>query len=234
MEEIPAIVPLQRPPRIVDTSPPVSTVPPPAWVAGKRTAAIKRILSTVAIVVLLLAVIGSGAWAVQRYGIPKLSALNASHPAPVAKPSPAVSPSPSVIKPFTAQIVGTACPGLHIGDPACWKVSFTNTGPAIADLVMVFVTDPPYTNWFEHHFGAAMASTDNAAGCAVDSVHVQVVCGPVPVGAHITIHLIGYMANVGTHIYGVKFVDIDSGAPVDVDLGSDGTPFVLQWTESVS
>jgi hypothetical protein len=230
--DIPAAAPARKALKRYDTVPPGSTVPP-IWRAKKRRVRVTRVLSTVAIVVLVLLAVGSGAWAVQRYGIPSLSVLTASHKSQVT-PSPVVTPSPHIIEPLTATITGVSCPVAHVGDPACWKVSFTNTGPAIGNLAMVFVTDPPYSNWFQHHLGATMQATDNAAGCAVEDVHVQVVCGAVPAGAHITIHLIAYIANAGAHTYGVRFGDIASGAFVDVDLASDGTPFVASWKETIS
>jgi len=193
----------------------------------------RRIVSIAAIAALVLVVIGSSAWALEHYGLPKLPSFTASH-GPAATPSPLVTPSPTIVKPFTAQITGAACPGSHVGDPACFKVSFTNTGPTIGNLAMSFVIDPPYSNWFQHHFGAAMSGTDNAASCSVDNIHLQVVCGLVPAGAHIIIHLIGYMGNVGKHTYGVRFGDLASGTLADVNLGADGTPFVIQWTESIT
>lgn len=231
---VPVIVPRQTPPKILDTSPPVGTVAPPVWAATKRNAAIQRIVSRVAIVVVVLIAIGSGAWAVQHYGIPKLSSLLASHSSPVATPSPSVTPSPTIVAPLTAQIAANACLQSHVGDTACFRVQFTNTGPAIGNLAIVFVTDPPYSNWFQHHFGVGMAATDNADGCSVDSVHLQVVCGPVPTGAHIVIHVVGYQANAGTHTYGVRFGDISSGSLSDVNLNPDGTPFIFRWTETIS
>jgi hypothetical protein len=235
MEDVvPAIVPMQRPPKIYDTAPPVGTVPPPVWIPGKRSAAIRRVAAIAGIAAVVVLAIGSGAWAVQHYGLPSLSSLTASHSSPAATPSIAVTPSPTIVQPFTAKISGAACNALHVGDPACWKVTFTNTGPALGNLAMVFVTDPPYSNWFQHHFGAEMAVKDNAAGCSVDNAHLQVDCGAVPAGASITIDLVGYMANVGVHTYAVRFFDISAGQLLDVDMGADGTPFMLTWQETVA
>jgi hypothetical protein len=221
-------------PKNIDTAPPpASVVPPPVWTHSVRRSRLNRIARLLAFAAVALIVVGSGALAVDHYGLPTMTRASVN-PSPQPTVSPAASPSSTIVRPFTAQIQGAPCPVAHVGDPACWKGTFTNTGPAITDLVLIVQTDPPYASWFEHHFGAAMAAGDNSAGCSVDTVHLQIDCGPVPEAGHITIHLVGYIANVGAHTYGVRFVNTASGTRYDVNLNPDGGPFILSWTESIT
>jgi len=218
--------------KIFDTAPPVGTIPSPSWTSRAPRIPSRRVILIALVVVLALLAVGEGVLAVRHFGVPTVRI--AGSPTPKATPSPIPSPSPSPIAgPLTALIVGTPCPVAHVGDPACWKVTFTNTGPAITKLVMIVDTDRPYTNWFEHHTGASLAGTDPSAGCDLDLVRVQVVCGPVPVGGHFTLRLSGFVANVGSYQYGVRFGDIASGFLADVDLNPDGSPDVFTWNEVI-
>jgi hypothetical protein len=230
--DIPGVaVPVKPPTKIYDTAPPIGTIPPPSWNARAPRMPSRRTLLIAILVVLLVGAGAEGVIALRHFGLPSVPVAAS----PKATPTPSPSPSPTVlVGPLTAQITAAPCAVAHVGDSACWKITFTNTGPAINRLAMVFDTDRPYSNWFEHHGGASLSGTDESAGCELDTVRIQIVCGPVPVGGHLTIHLSGFVASVGTYQYGVRFGDIAAGFLSDVNAQADGSPTIYSWTEAVS
>jgi hypothetical protein len=215
---------------ILQTTPPASTLPPLAWKTPTTSRPWRRAVLITLLAILAIGAAGEGWLALRPHGVPQVAV--AASPSPQSTPTPLISPSPSPLAgPLTAQISSTACPVAHVGDPACLKVTLTNTGPPISVLAMIFDTDKPYTDWFQHHTGASLAKTDPAAGCNFDLVKLEVVCGPVPAGSHLTIVLTGFVASLGTYQYAVHFGDLHAGYLSDVNLNADGTQFRVFWTE---
>ncbi|MFI5283623.1 MAG: hypothetical protein ACHQ0J_10930 [Candidatus Dormibacterales bacterium] len=232
--DIPGIaLPAKPSPKIDDTAPPMDTIPPPSWNSRAPRLPSRRTLLIAILVVLLVGAAGEGVLAVRQFGVPPVPIVAKASPTP--SPSPSPTPSPTALAgPLTAQITASSCSVAHVADHACWKVTFTNTGPAINRLALLFQLGNPYANWFEHHGGASLAGTDASAGCVLDTVRVQIVCGTMPEGGHVTIDLSGFVANVGTNEYGVRFGDIAAGNLADVNLHADGTPTIYSWTEAVT
>src|SRR5438445_4416333 len=157
-------------------------------------------------------------------------------PSQTATPSAAGSPaaSPTVARALTAQLAGDYCSVALPGNAACWKGSFFNTGPQIGKLAMIFVTDPPYSDWFALHANGSLFGFYTSPGCDVDPAHSRIVCGAVSSNAQIDVYLGGDVTTRGTFTYAVKFADISSGSPVYVNQHADGTHDIVSWREVIT
>jgi hypothetical protein len=188
-----------------------------------------------AVSAIALMVTGAGVWAWHKMSDQSQQAVSVS-PSPAVTPSAADSPrpSPTVALPLSAQLAGDYCPVAHPGDAACWKGSLVNTGPAIGKLTMIFITDPPYSDWFAHHANGTLSGFYTSPGCDVDPAHSRIVCGAVSPNARIDVYLGGDVTTRGTFNYAVKFADISSGSPSYVNQHPDGTHDVVSWREAIT
>ena len=215
-----------------DFATPVSQMAPPPWTPQAPPSSTSRTAIMVAAVAgIALMVTGAGVWAWHQMSDQSQPAVSASAP-PSSPNSP--RPSPTVAQPLTAQLAGDYCPVAHPGDAACWKGSFVNTGPAIGKLAMIFVTDPPYADWYAHHANGTLSGFYTSPGCDVDPAHGRIVCGAVSSNAQIDVYLGGDVTTRGTFNYAVKFADISSGSPSYVNQHPDGTHDVVSWREVIT
>jgi len=186
-------------------------------------------------VALVLLVGGIGVFAIAQ--TMSRNSADTSGNAVAATPTTNASPVPSPLTsaaPLTGQMGGDYCPVSHPNDAACWKGSFVNTGPAIRELAMIFVTGGGYEDWFAHHSNGTLSGFYTSAGCNVEPVNSRIVCGGVGPGAQVDVYLGGDVTTRGTFRYAVKFADISSGSPVYVNQHPDGTHDVVSWTEVIS
>jgi hypothetical protein len=218
-----------------DLATPVSQMAPPPWVSQAPPSSTTRTVMVAAVAAIAVMVTGAGVWAWHQMSDQSQIAASVS-PSSAATPSSADSPrpSPTVAQPLTAQLGGEYCPVAHPGDAACWKGSFLNTGPAIAKLAMIFITDPPYADWYAHHANGTLSGYYTSPGCDVDPAHSRIVCGAVSPNAQIDVYLGGDVTTRGTFNYAVKFADISSGSPSYVNQHVDGTHDVVSWREVIT
>ena len=219
-----------------ESATPVAQMAPPPWMPQAPPSSTGRTAVIVAAVTALaLMATGVGVW-VWRQSADQSQRAASTNPSEVATPSAAGSPrpSPTVAQPLTAQLAGDYCPVAHPGNAACWKGSFINTGPPIGKLAMIFVTDPPYSDWFAHHANGTLSGFYSSPGCDVDPAHSRIVCGPVSPNAQIDVYLGGDVTTRGTFNYAVKFADISSGSPVYVNQHPDGTHDIVTWREVIT
>ena len=99
---------------------------------------------------------------------------------------------------------------------------------------MIFVTDPPYSDWFTHHASGTLSGFYTSAGCDVDPAHSRIVCGPVSRNTTIDVYLGGDVTTRGTFNYAVKFADISPASPLYVNQHPDGTHDVVSWREVIT
>ena len=214
---------------------PVAQMAPPQWMPQAPPSTSRTPVMVAAVAVIALMATGVGLWAWQQSANQNQTAAVAN-PSQTATPSAAGSPaaSPTVARALTAQLAGDYCPVAHPGNAACWKGSFFNTGPQIGKLAMIFVTDPPYSDWFAHHANGTLSGFYTSPGCDVDPAHSRIVCGAVSSNAQIDVYLGGDVTTRGTFTYAVKFADISSGSPVYVNQHADGTHDIVSWREVIT
>ena len=213
-------------------SPPMGPAP---WVSQAPPSTSRTAVLVAAITAIALMATGTGVWLWLQSANQGQSATSAN-PAQVATPSAVGSPlaSPTLARPFTAQLAGEYCPVAHPGDAACWKGSLVNTGPSIGKLAMIFLTDPPYSDWFAHHAGGTLSGFYTSSGCEIDPTHSRIICGAVSSNEQIDVYLGGDVTTRGTFNYAVKFADISSGSSLYVNQHADGTHDIVSWREVIT
>ena len=216
-------------------APPSSQMAPPPWMPQTQPSTSRTTVMVAAVAAIALMATGAGVWVWQQ-------SANQSQPAALASPAQAATPSavgsrlasPTVARPLTAQLAGEYCPVAHPGDAACWKGSLVNTGPSIGKLAMIFVTDPPYSDWFAHHANGTLSGFYTSSGCDVGPTHSRIICGAVSSNERIEVYLGGDVTTRGTFNYAVKFADISLGSPLYVNQHADGTHDIVSWREVIT
>ncbi len=211
-------------------------VPAPTWMAPQPPRASRTPIILAAAAALVLMSGGVGVYAItQSLGRQSSDASGANA---VATVTPSSNPSPSILPPIaaplTAQLGGDYCPVAHPNDSACWKGSFLNTGPAIRQLALIFVTGGGYDDWFAHHANGTLSGFYTTAGCNIDAANRRMVCGSVAPGGQVEVYLGGDVTTRGTFHYAVKFADISTGSATYVNQHPDGTHDVVSWTEVIT
>jgi hypothetical protein len=216
-------------------APPSSQMGPPPWVPQTQLSTGRRTVMVAAVAAIAVMATGAGVWVWQQSANPGQPAA-LTNPAQAATPSAVGSPqaSPTAARPLSAQLAGEYCPVTHPGNAACWKGSIVNTGPSIGKLAMIFVTDPPYSDWFAHHANGTLSGFYTSSGCDVDPTHSRIICGGVSPNEQIDVYLGGDVTTRGTFNYAVKFADISSGSPLYVNQHADGTHDIVSWREVIT
>lgn len=216
-------------------APPAVEEAPPLWVRQATPSATRSMVMLASVVAIVLMIGAAGVWGWQQYvasqtpsGSNSLSLAKSESASP--EPSPGAAPG-AVQQTLTAQLGGEYCQVIHTGDVSCWKGSFTNTGPAIGRLAMIFVNGGPYTDWTANHPNSRLSEAFTSANCQLEILQSRIVCGPVPPKGQVGVYLQGVVATPGTFRYAVKFADISSGAPVYVNQRLDGSHEVVTWSE---
>lgn len=189
-------------------------------------------MSIVAVAAIALMIVGGGVWAWQNMrtdNAPPASTLSTAKIERVPADLSALLDSG-----LAGNFAGEYCPVLHEGDTACFKVSFTNTGPAIGRLAIILRVGKPYADWIETHPHAMLPPGTTTQGCALDATSSAIVCGAVGPKVEIAAYLHGIVKGTGTFKYAVAFADISSGKPVFLNQRLDGAYQVLTYTETVS
>jgi hypothetical protein len=176
-------------------------------------------VASVAVIVLMFG--WAGVWAWQQ------SVQSQSTP---ATPAPSFAPD----APLTANLGTDYCPVAHPGDTSCWKGTFTNSGPAIGRLAVMFVRGGPYTDWLANHPNGMLSKSLSTKSCLLEAWHSRIVCGSVAPNAQVVAYMLGSVSVTGTYTYAVKFADISSGEPVYVNQRPNGAPAATTWTETIS
>jgi hypothetical protein len=209
--------------------------PPPAWTQLQPSQPSRSPILLAGAALLVLVVAGGGIYAFQSLNRQAADTSSANPPASAAPSTTALpSTAPPVALPLTAQLGGDYCPVAHPNDSACWKGSLLNTGPAIHKLALMFVIGGGYDDWFAHHANGTLSGFYTTAGCDVDAVNHQIVCGNVAPGGQVDVYLGGDVTTRGTFHYAIKFADISTGSPVYVNQHPNGTHDVVSWTEVIT
>jgi hypothetical protein len=210
---------------------PIVEEAPPLWEQQAKPSSTRSIVKAAAVVVIVVMLGGAGVWAWQQYvdsQTPPTSPVSSLQTETVAPDA-----SPGLDQNLTARLGGEFCPVLHPGDGACFKTSFTNTGPAIGRLAMIFVVGGRYSDWFVNHPNSRLTEANTSSGCALDASHNRIVCGAVAPRAEVNAQMLGVVVGTGTFKYAVTFADISSGSPVYVNQRLDASHDVVTWTEIV-
>jgi hypothetical protein len=184
-----------------------------------------------AVVVIVLMLGGAGVWAWQQYVDSQTPPTNLVSSLQIETVSPVGSPG--LDQGLSGKLGGEFCPVLHPGDGACFKTSFTNTGPAIGRLAMIFVVGGKYSDWLTNHPNSRLTEVFTSSGCVLDAAHNAIVCGAVAPRAEVNAQMLGVVVGTGTFKYAVTFADISSGSPVYVNQRLDASHDVVSWTELV-
>ena len=211
--------------------PPPTVQQLPKWASPARAGSPHSTVAIAAVVAIALMLVGGGLWAWQNTrsdNSPPASTLSAAQIETVPTDLGAV-----LDRGLAANFAGEYCSVLHEGDPSCFKVSLSNTGPAIGRLAIIFRVGKPYTDWIAHHPHALVATSMTTQGCALDATNSAMVCGPVGPKGEVAVYLQGVVQGTGTFKYAVAFADISSGKPVFLNQRIDGAYQVLTYTETV-
>lgn len=213
-------------------APPEPTVQaPPRWARPAGPSSPYGMVATASAVAIALMLAGAGVWAWQNLrgtGAPPPSTISAAQ-------VETVSPNLGGVldRGLAGRIAGEYCPVLHEGETSCYKVSLTNTGPAIGRLAIIFRVGKPYTDWTANHPHAVLTASMTTQGCSLDAVNSAIVCGSVAPKGEVAAYLQGAVQGTGTFKYAVAFADVSPGAPVFLNQRIDGTYQVLTYTETV-
>jgi len=196
---------------------PVAVEAPPLWERPARPSAIRNTEAVASVAAIALMLVGGGAWAWYQ------SVQSQTPPGPplVAYASDA---------PLTANLGTDTCPVAHTGDTACWKGTFTNSGPAIGNLAIMFVRGGSHTDWLVTHPNGLLSKNLSTKACQLEASHSRIVCGSVPQYGQVVAYMLGSITVAGTFNYAVRFADISSGSNVHVN----GNHEVSVWTEATS
>jgi len=125
--------------------------------------------------------------------------------------------------PLTATVAASATGGSVVGASAQLVVSVTNTGPAIPQLGLIFMSAD---KWYEHHTVTAQGTcTVAAAASAFD-------CGDLAAGAQATFVIAGVAKDTGTFHYEMALRELVQ--PFDfVNDHPDGAD-VEAWDETIT
>jgi len=211
--------------------PPPTVQKLPQWARPAKASSPNSTVAIAAVVVIALMLVGGGLWAWQNMrsdSSPPASALTVAQIETVPADLGAV-----LDKGLAAKFSGEYCPVLHEGDSACFKVSLTNTGPAIGRLAIILRVGKPYADWITNHPHAMLVTSMTTQGCALDATNSAIVCGPVAPKAEVATYLQGIAQGTGIFKYAVAFADISSGTPVFLNQRIDGAYQVLTYTENV-
>lgn len=213
-------------------APPTPTIEAlPRWARPAGTSSPHGTTAIAAVVATALILGGGGVWAWQNMRGPSAPPPSTFSAAQVETVSPDLS---GVLdRGLAGRIAGEYCPVLHDGDTSCFKVSLTNTGPAIGRLAIIFRVGKPYTDWTANHPHAVLAASLTTQGCSLDAVNSAIVCGSVAPKGEVAVYLQGAVQGAGTFKYAVAFADVSPGAPVFLNQRIEGPYQVLTYTETV-
>jgi hypothetical protein len=203
----------------------------PQWARPAKPSAPRSTIAIAAAAAIALMIVGGGVWAWQN-----MRSDNAPPPPTIsAAQVETVPPDLSAVldKGLAGNFAGEYCPTLHDGDSSCFKVSLTNTGPAIGRLAIIFRVGKPYADWIEIHPHAMLPPSTTTQGCALDPSNSAIVCGPVAPKGEVAAYLQGLAKGTGTFKYAVAFADISSGTPVFLNQRINGAYQVLTYTETI-
>jgi hypothetical protein len=210
---------------------PVVEEAPPLWVQQAKPSSTRSMAKVGAVVVIVAMLGGAGVWGWQQYVESQIPPTNPVSSLQIETVPP--DATPGLDQGLTGKLGGEYCPVVHPGDGACFKTSFTNTGPAIGKLAMIFVVGGRYSDWITNHPNSRMTEANTSYGCGIDVPNNRIVCGAVAPRAEINAQLLGVVKATGTFKYAVAFADISSGSPVYVNQRLDGSHDVVTWTELV-
>lgn len=193
----------------------------PLWVRQARPSPIRSTAMVASVALIALMLVGVGAWAWYQ------SVQSQTPPGP-----PLVAYAPDA--PLTANFGTDTCPVAHPGDTACFKGTFTNSGPAIGKLAIMFVRGGSHTDWLATHPNGMLSKNLSGKGCELEASHSRIVCGSVPQYGQVVAYMLGIVTVAGTYNYGVRFADIATGEPVYVNQPPKGAPSTISWTETTS
>ena len=213
------------------TPPPPTVQQLPQWARPAGRSSPHSTIAIAAAMAIALMLVGGGLWAWQN-----LRSDN-SPPASTQLAAQIETVPPDLIavldKGLAGNFGGEYCPVLHDGDSSCFKVSLTNTGPAIGRLAIIFRVGKPYADWTLHHPHAMLATSMTTQGCALDETNSAIVCGPVGPKGEVAAYLQGIVQGTGIFRFAVAFADVSSGTPVFLNQRIDGAYQVLTYTETV-
>jgi hypothetical protein len=125
--------------------------------------------------------------------------------------------------PLTATIETSATQDVAVGGRAQLVVKLTNTGPAIPDLGLVFMTSD---RWYEHH------TVTDLGGCTIASDASAFDCGALAVGASASFSIVGAAKDAGTFHYELALRELVQ--PYDfVNDHPDGAD-LQTWDETIT
>jgi hypothetical protein len=203
----------------------------PRWARPAKPSSPHSTMAIAAVVAIAVMLVGGGLWAWQN-----MRSDNAPPPStPSAAQVETVPPNLNAVldKGLAGNFAGEYCSVLHEGDSACFKVSFTNRGPAIGRLAIILRVGKPYADWIAIHPHAMLATSMTTQGCTLDATNSAIVCGPVAPKGEVAAYLQGIVQGTGTFKYAVAFADISSGKPVFLNQRIDGGYQVLTYTETI-
>jgi len=125
--------------------------------------------------------------------------------------------------PLTATIETSATQNVAVSGRAQLVVKLTNTGPAIPQLGLVFMTAD---KWYDHH------TVTDLDGCTVASDSAAFDCGDLAAGATASFSIVGTAKDVGTFHYELALRELVR--PFDyVNDHPDGAD-VQTWDETIT
>ena len=125
--------------------------------------------------------------------------------------------------PLTATIETSATQNVAVSGRAQLVVKLTNTGPAIPQLGLVFMTAD---RWYDHH------TVTDLGGCTVASDSAAFDCGDLAAGATASFSIVGTAKDVGTFHYELALRELVR--PFDyVNDHPDGAD-VQTWDETIT
>jgi hypothetical protein len=125
--------------------------------------------------------------------------------------------------PLTADVTASASQTATLGGRAQLVVNVTNTGPAVTQLGLTFLSAD---KWYERH------TVTNPGGCTVDPDHSAFDCGDLAAGASATFSITGTADQAGTFHYQLALRELVRPFHF-VNDHADGAD-VQTWTETVT